>query len=191
MGLYLATLDPVLIKRWRDILHGYNPCVLYKEEELKSLGADTGMVILSIDDYPDYTARFQRCIVLCSEPRLREGKRLLAAGVKAYGNAYLSSENLKSAVETVRSGNIWIYPDLMHYLIGGIGETVEVEDGAVQKLSKKQLEVARLLSRGLGNREIARQMGITERTVKSHLTSIYEKTGTRDRVSLALLMKRF
>ena len=48
--------------------------------------------------------------------------------------------------------------------------------------------VALEVAKGATNKEIAATLGITERTVKSHLTLIFDKTGVRDRVQLALLL---
>jgi DNA-binding NarL/FixJ family response regulator len=53
-------------------------------------------------------------------------------------------------------------------------------------LSARELEVLRFLSRGLPNKLIARELGITEKTVKAHLTSIFHRIGVSDRVQAAL-----
>lgn len=53
-------------------------------------------------------------------------------------------------------------------------------------LSARELEVPRFVSRGLPNKLIARELGITEKTVKAHLTSIFHRIGVSDRVPAAL-----
>jgi DNA-binding NarL/FixJ family response regulator len=53
-------------------------------------------------------------------------------------------------------------------------------------LSARELEVLRFLSRGLPNKLIARELGITEKTVKAHLTSVFHRIGVSDRVQAAL-----
>ncbi len=55
-------------------------------------------------------------------------------------------------------------------------------------LSQRERQVAEAAARGATNKEIARAMGITERTVKAHLTAAYEKLGVRDRMQLSLLI---
>jgi len=57
-------------------------------------------------------------------------------------------------------------------------------------LTPAEHKVAKLVARGQSNLEIAFNLKITERTVKAHLTSIYEKTKTGSRLSLALLINR-
>ena len=57
-------------------------------------------------------------------------------------------------------------------------------------LSEREREVLELLADGLPNKLIARRLGITERTVKGHLTHIFQRLGVRDRTQAALLVER-
>ena len=54
-------------------------------------------------------------------------------------------------------------------------------------LTNREYEIARLISQGATNAAIAQRLNITESTVKSHLSAIYTKTSTRNRLALALL----
>jgi DNA-binding NarL/FixJ family response regulator len=58
------------------------------------------------------------------------------------------------------------------------------------RLTEREHAVADLVAQGQSNLEIAYNLNITERTVKAHLTSIYEKTGTGSRLNLALLINQ-
>ena len=53
-------------------------------------------------------------------------------------------------------------------------------------LSEREGQVAKLVAGGASNKEIADRLSIAERTVKAHLTAIFEKTGARDRLQLSL-----
>ena len=64
-------------------------------------------------------------------------------------------------------------------------QSSEVELNA---LTSRELMVAEQVAKGASNREIAEALDITERTVKAHLSAIFEKLGVRDRVQLALAM---
>ncbi len=55
-----------------------------------------------------------------------------------------------------------------------------------QPLTTREAEVARLVGEGHTNRKIADRLGISEQTVKNHLTAVYDKTGAASRVQLAL-----
>jgi DNA-binding NarL/FixJ family response regulator len=57
-------------------------------------------------------------------------------------------------------------------------------------LSDREREVLALVADGLANKQIARSLGISERTVKSHLTSVFQRIGVSDRTQAALWAKR-
>ena len=61
-----------------------------------------------------------------------------------------------------------------------------VHDGEAVGLSPRETEVLRLVSQGLANKQIARALGITERTVKAHLGRVFREIGVVDRTSAAL-----
>ena len=58
------------------------------------------------------------------------------------------------------------------------------------ELTPREVEVLRLLRAGLANKQIARRLGITERTVKAHLTSVFQRIGVTDRTQAALWAER-
>jgi two-component system, NarL family, nitrate/nitrite response regulator NarL len=55
-------------------------------------------------------------------------------------------------------------------------------------LTSREIQIARSVAEGRSNRDIATQLGITEQTVKNHLTSIFEKVGVTSRLQLALTL---
>ena len=58
--------------------------------------------------------------------------------------------------------------------------------GALHRLSDRERQIAVLVARGLKNRDIAEQLSISENTVKRHMQSIFNKSGARDRLELAV-----
>jgi DNA-binding NarL/FixJ family response regulator len=71
-------------------------------------------------------------------------------------------------------------------LFGSRKEKQDVEEAPVVELTCRELDVLRLLAMGLSNRLIARNLDISEKTVKNHLSSIYPKIGATDRIQAAL-----
>src|SRR4029079_5547655 len=69
------------------------------------------------------------------------------------------------------------------------GDFVEKEpEGHLENLTLRQREVAEAIARGASNKEIARRLNVTERTVKAHLTNMFRNVGVFDRLHLALLL---
>jgi DNA-binding NarL/FixJ family response regulator len=57
----------------------------------------------------------------------------------------------------------------------------------MERLSERERQISYLVARGMRNRDIATDLSISENTVKRHLQSIFSKTGSRDRLELAVL----
>jgi DNA-binding NarL/FixJ family response regulator len=112
-------------------------------------------------------------------------------GVKGYGNSYLNSSHLTHAMNAVSDGNVWLYPQFLDILIKEtyLPQKDKKENPRISLLSKREMEVAQYVAQGLNNNEIAERAQITNRTVKAHITSIFEKLQITDRLSLALILR--
>ena len=89
-------------------------------------------------------------------------------------------------------GNIWTYPELTSSLIKIENKSLLSDESTEiieNRLSGKEKEVIMLVLEGLTNDAIALKTGITVRTVKAHVSSIFSKLHVNDRVSLILLLK--
>ena len=95
------------------------------------------------------------------------------------GAAYGTS--LLNCVESVRHGHRWVDPDLRRHL-----SEAEEKLRTVKKLTCREAAVANLVSQGLHNKQIARELHLSEGTVKVHLHHIYEKLQLNGRTALAL-----
>ncbi len=92
-------------------------------------------------------------------------------------------QGLLHAIRTVAAGEIAASPWLSAVLSpGGSGEDKE----GPAPISARELEVIGLVADGLGNKQIARELGIREQTVKNHLANIMQKLGVRSRLELGL-----
>jgi DNA-binding NarL/FixJ family response regulator len=126
-------------------------------------------------------------------PEEREGINLFACGVSAYANTYMSPVLLTEAVKVVQLGEIWVGKKLMQSIIANLARLTreqgsESTANALSLLTEREQEIAMFLAEGASNKVIASRIGVTERTVKAHLTSIFRKTGATDRLQLALLI---
>ncbi len=130
-------------------------------------------------------------IALTVIPTFPEALVLLQRGVRGYGNRQMRQENLGQAVKSVKAGQIWLPPSIITQLVDTVGpvNSVSLNDNLLSTLSKREQEVAHYVAEGMSNKEIADKMFVSLRTIKAHLTSIYEKTGLRNRLELGLSMK--
>lgn len=135
--------------------------------------------------YPD-----QRFIVLTSIPNIGEAVYCLQAGARAYCNLHAGPVTLKQIADVVRDGGVWVGEDLMQLLVAALGKNkpAAIDNGWREKLSQREVEVVEAIAGGASNKVVARLLGITERTVKAHVTAIFEKLGVKDRLKLVLMV---
>lgn len=131
-------------------------------------------------------------IVLEKAPEIITGKKLILHGIKAYGNSRMLTPHYKQMIETVADGKIWTYPELT----AALSKTAKKEHLSHEaleliqnRLSTKEQEVVYHILDGLTNSAISEALGITIRTVKAHISSIFSKLHVNDRVALVLLLK--
>lgn len=133
-------------------------------------------------------------IVLSDTPSDQEALAAFSAAARAYCNSHATPEVLLLVASVVEQGGLWIGESLMQRLVqatAGVSvEAAEPVPAWESKLTEREREVAKVVAAGASNKETARQLGITERTVKAHLTAIMEKLGVRDRLQLALAVHR-
>ena len=199
MKRIIFSTDNDTIERWQK-RDPQATDVVYDISELQErLQNDPEQIVLV--DYDSVAQEFNKLltagalpvysIVLERAPAIATGKMLLLRGVKAYGNSSMLPIHYKKMIDTVEKGDIWSYPELTAALVKK-KNTPNLNDEARQlvenRLSPKEQEVLQLLLEGLTNDAIAEKLGITPRTVKAHISSIFEKLHVNDRLSLALLL---
>lgn len=135
-----------------------------------------------------------RIVALSNEPASAQAYEVFKAGVHGYCHAQSSAALLAQVATTVSSGGIWVGAEFMPHLLQGVDATFET--AAVRRpapdisiLTSRELEVVEQVCTGASNKEVARTLNITERTVKAHLTAAFEKLGIRDRVQLVIQLK--
>ena len=121
----------------------------------------------------------------------------LFAAVRAGATGYLlkevSIEELPDAVRAVARGHSLISPSMASRLLGefnALSRRVEEQQGNAPRLSDRELEVLRLVARGLSNKDIATELVIAENTVKNHVRNILEKLQLRSRMEAAMYAVR-
>ena len=124
----------------------------------------------------------------------------LISGAAGYCSLDESSNLILQAIKSIEKGDIWVQRHLIQRVIGSLirlntqkqkqdSNNAILAHEKLNLLSVRELDVARMVGIGENNKVIARNMDISERTVKAHLTSAFKKLEISDRVHLALLMK--
>lgn len=120
--------------------------------------------------------------------------KLLKAGVRGCCRNNVDPKFLKQVVMAVHDGELWIRRTLTCRLIDELGRTTaknkayRASYGLINKLTQREYDIAVRVGNGESNKQIANACGITERTVKAHLTEVFLKLGVTDRLNLALVL---
>lgn len=171
-----ADLLPGLRKTYPDmavlvlVIHTAEECVI------RHLLAEGGRARLS----PDAVCRLDECCLAS----LREG----AQGCIP---AEAGATEVVLAVRAVAKGEIAAAPWLSAVARGNFGNGNGVGSADAQAITPRELEVMALLAKGLGNKAIARRMGIKEQTVKNHLARLMTKMGLSNRVQVGVVASRY
>ncbi len=110
-------------------------------------------------------------------------------GIDGYLLKDSSYDELKEAIDVVISGNTYIQPSLLPALNESM-EDYALDKEKIECLTKRELDVLRLISEGCSNKKISDGLSISERTVKNHISHIFRKIGVEDRTQAAVFAIR-
>lgn len=193
VSVCIYSKDPTLVQLCNDLFgEGQKTKHLPAEENLAGYdlsSEDILIVDFQACDETDLPRIVCPCMALVSIPQKDQALRLLQKGIRGYGNRHMHQENLKQAVSTLQTGQIWLPPAIISQVISALPSTKAEEKELLSVLTSREAEVVEWLVNGLSNQEISEKMFVSVRTVKAHLTSIFKKTGCRNRLELATRMK--
>jgi two-component system nitrate/nitrite response regulator NarL len=110
--------------------------------------------------------------------------RLGARGLVLKGD---DPQHLFQAIRAVAEGELAFTDDVARSVLNAMASDSKPAPSSMMRLSERERQISYLVARGLKNRLIAEDLGISENTVKRHLQSIFSKTGSRDRLELAVM----
>lgn len=134
-------------------------------QKVKNEGLNTAIVMLTSYDAQQY--------VIAS----------LRAGARGFVLKTVSPKELTTAINTVAKGGLYLDPEVASVM----GE----QDFIPEQLSVREREVLLLAAKGLSSKEVAKRLFISERTVQTHLASIYDKLGSRNKTEALLLALKY
>jgi two-component system NarL family response regulator len=149
------------------------------------------------------TAAAARVIVLTEVFDEDEEIALLKAGAKGCCRRGIDPESLERVINVTESGGVWVTRSLLPRLVtelrryaggqqataGGKPSAARPPNARLASLSTREREIVRLIVDGASNKEVASALDISERTVKGHLSNVFQKLGVTDRLKLVLLIR--
>ena len=181
----VANWLPARGRRWEDLFR-------WQGQGRRLAVIDAGLPGRPSLNSPQWASAAGDCDILVAsvKPNDEQGRQFLAAGAKGYLHGYTSEEGLDTALRVVANGGVWMGATILTRLLR------QLEKGAASVaigpsewsagLTPRETEVAERAARGLANQAIADELGITERTVRAHISSVFEKLNVADRLMLAL-----
>ncbi len=134
-------------------------------------------------------------LIISDNAQDRRMPQAIALGARGYLLRESSAEEMANAIRAAHSGTLVLHPQIAETLLdsmrraGGLGAGEGTAQDLIEPLSERELDVLRLMTRGMSNKQIAGELFITEHTVKFHIRAILGKLGAANRteaVTLAL-----
>jgi len=137
---------------------------------IRDLGVDTKVIIITIHDDKEY---------------LLETMKM---GADGYVLKDSDANSLIKAIKDVKQGKTYIQPSIATMLKEEISSKDEADKSLrkIKSLTNREYEVLSLIAEGLNNKDIAKKLYISEKTVKNHVSSIFKKLEVNDRIQAAI-----
>jgi len=127
-------------------------------------------------------------LVILTEDPENLAADLLSSGVRAILPRDATPEEIVAAIQAAATGLVALHPDVFDSMLSRIrpGQQSEL-DPSGQILTPREIEVLRMIAEGLGNKEIASRLRISDHTVKFHISSIFAKLGVSSRTEAVIV----
>ncbi len=132
--------------------------------------------------------RAARTILLDRQRPPRELCSLLLLGIQGFVPYNEVETSLSRAIYTVSQGHMWIPSEVLEQYVRDSNSTARIKPNGHRSLTCREKHIVELLHRRLSNKEISSIAGISESTVKFHLSNIFTKLAVYDRYSVADVM---
>ena len=175
----------------KERIAGRQPAAILLDSELldKPIERQVGEIVNA--------ASAARVIVLTPVFVEDEEIALLKAGAKGCCRRGIDPDSLQQVLSVTANGGVWVTRSLLPRLVSELRKYVDAhrkppetaENDALAELTQREREIVRLIVEGASNKEVASSLNISERTVKGHLSNVFQKLGVADRLKLVLLVR--
>ena len=141
-----------------------------------SLGLDSGLQLVKT---LNASLPAVRILILSMHDETLHAERALAAGASGYIMKHAAMQHLIEAIRCVASGRTYVSPEMSERIVARMTGRRDMPDATApfERLTDREREVLTLIGRGLGTRDIARQLTVSIKTIETHQARIKEKLG--------------
>jgi two-component system, NarL family, nitrate/nitrite response regulator NarL len=172
---------------------GMEACVLAKEQRphvlLMELDLPRRSGLETLKALKD-SALSTRCLLFGSAIRREEFDQALQLGAYGWISKSVEAQLLFRSIRAVSSGEYWIGKEGVSQLVDTLRAKAAFGNGSAAAsrfgLTERELEIIAKVSSGYTNREIATELSLCERSIKQHLTHVFDKVGASSRLELAV-----
>lgn len=164
-----------------DLFKGYRPDAMLLDLSMPGGGQAALRSILQEEEAA-------AVIVLTASEDGEDLSLALQAGARGYVLKGVDAATLMDVVQSVVGGQLYISPELEGAIGGAPGADGRFALG-IRGLTPRETQIVELVGSGASNKEIARRLHLTEKTVKANMTRILRKSGVRNRTEVALLFR--
>ncbi len=169
----------------RALVKSCQPDVVLLDISIPGNGLDAATHICS--DHPGV-----KVIIFTVSERPANVTTAFAAGAKGYILKGISSEDLIRAVASVAQGNTYVSPELAGKIFSPNSleaEQYSLAELQLRTLSSREMDILELLNHGHTNKDIAKHLEISEKTVKYYLTTIFDKLSVKNRLEAVIFYR--
>ena len=131
--------------------------------------------------------RISALVILVDDPEFSVANAL-HSGVRAVIPRMATAEEIVAAIQASVAGLVVLHPDALHSVLSPMPSGDQPEFHPSDRiLSPREIEVLRMIAEGLGNKEIASKLGISDHTVKFHVSAIFAKLGASSRTEAVII----
>jgi DNA-binding NarL/FixJ family response regulator len=164
----------------RALIRGKSPAVLVLDYEGFGPVAERTIPLLR------RASRGTRILVLATRSSDETVEHVIGAGASGLVGKQQSLETLVHAIQAVAAGELWANRRATAHVVEILSQPAGGIDSGQERLTAREWEIAEAVGQGLRNKEIARRLKISEKTVKSHLNNVFRKLQVDNRFAVGL-----
>lgn len=179
----------------RHWISAFPGCIVCTKEPNRVTAFSVIWILTGTPDWLSIVRKFTQqripVIVMTNNLGIDELRTALEAGARGYVEALATKVIIEQVLDTICSGGIWLPGQLLSNLVGALSNKSfnYTHEGDLKVLTKRERQVVDIVVTGATNKQAAASLNITERTIKEHMSSIFNKLKVRDRIQLMLVIK--